>query len=216
MTEITYSNLNEDHAEALAALELAAFPSIDPSDLYDEDELRRLAKAFPEGNFVALDDGVPVGMGLGILVKFDFGHTDHAITDILGDDGVVNHDNANDWYYGTDISVYPEYRGRGIGKQLYQRRKDIVRKLNKRGIVAGGVIPGYAKHIEVMSAATYIEKVVDGELYDPTLSFQLENGFEARGVIPNYVIDESVGHNAVLIVWPNSDYVENPALEPVV
>ena len=57
-----------------------------------------------------------------------------------------------------------------------------------------------------MSADEYIEKVIAGELYDPTLSFQLQNGFEARGAIPNYLDDPSVGNNAVLIVWENPDY----------
>ena len=209
MNNITYTNLSEEHAKDLAALELAAFPSIDPADLYDEGELRRLARTFPEGNFVALDEGRPVGMGLGILVAFDFDHTEHSLSDVLGDDGLSNHSADNDWYYGTDISVYPEYRGMGIGKRLYQLRKDAVRKLGKRGIVAGGVIPGYAEHLEQMSAQDYIDKVVTGELYDPTLTFQLENGFEARGPLVDYLDDASVGHNAVLIVWPNPDYA-NP------
>jgi len=51
----------------------------------------------------------------------------------------------------------------------------------------------------------YIDKVVAGELYDPTLTFQLENGFEARGVIPGYLDDPTVGNNSVLIVWENPD-----------
>jgi hypothetical protein len=80
-----------------------------------------------------------------------------------------------------------------------------VRRLGKRGIVAGGVIPGYADHIDAMSAQAYIDKVVAGELYDPTLTFQLENGFEARGVIPGYLDDPTVGNNSVLIVWENPD-----------
>ena len=84
-------------------------------------------------------------------------------------------------------------------------RDRCVRSLGKRGIVAGGVIPGYADHIDEMSAQTYIDRVVAGELYDPTLTFQLENGFEARGVIENYLDDPSVGNNSVLIVWENPD-----------
>ena len=56
-----------------------------------------------------------------------------------------------------------------------------------------------------MSADEYIDKVVAGELYDATLSFQLENGFRAMGAIPNYLSDPSVGDNAVLIVWDNPE-----------
>ncbi|MEM8706079.1 MAG: GNAT family N-acetyltransferase [Actinomycetota bacterium] len=205
MSELEYLHLSAEYADELEALELAVFPTIDPDDLYHADELRRLAEAFPEGNFMVLDDGRPIGMGLGILVDFDFDHTDHSLADITGDDGVSNHSMDHSWYYGTDISVYPEYRGRGIGRRLYELRKECVRTLGKRGIVAGGVIPGYAQHIDSMSAQAYIDKVVAGELYDPTLTFQLENGFEARGVLPGYVDDPTVGHNSVLIVWENPD-----------
>ena len=205
VSEVTYVSLAVEHAEALEELVLAVFASISPDDLYNADELRVLAKTFPEGNFVVLDEGRPVGMGLGILVEFDFAHTSHALVDITGENGVEHHSIDHPWYYGTDISVYPEYRGRGIGRRLYELRKDCVRRLGKRGIVAGGVIPGYADHIDTMSAQAYIDKVVAGELYDPTLTFQLENGFEARGVIPGYLDDPTVGNNSVLIVWENPD-----------
>jgi GNAT superfamily N-acetyltransferase len=205
VSELSFVPLAVEHAEALEELELAVFASISPDDLYNADELRVLAETFPEGNFVVLDEGRPVGMGLGILVEFDFAHTSHALVDITGENGVEHHSIDHPWYYGTDISVYPEYRGRGIGRRLYELRKDCVRRLGKRGIVAGGVIPGYADHIDAMSAQAYIDKVVAGELYDPTLTFQLENGFEARGVIPGYLDDPTVGNNSVLIVWENPD-----------
>ena len=68
------------------------------------------------------------------------------------------------------------------------------------------MLPGYADHINDMSAQTYIDKVSAGELYDPTLTFQIENGFEARGVIENYLVDPTVGNNSVLIVWENPEY----------
>ncbi|MEZ5342123.1 MAG: GNAT family N-acetyltransferase [Acidimicrobiales bacterium] len=42
-----------------------------------------------------------------------------------------------DWYYGTDITVLPEYRGYGIGRHLYELRKDVARTFNRKGIIAG-------------------------------------------------------------------------------
>lgn len=206
MSELEYVHLQVEHAEALEQLELSVFSTIDPSDLYDAAGLARLARVFPQGNFVVLDDGRPIAMGLGVLVEFDFDHPNHCLADIDGEDGVANHHMSHPWYYGTDISVYPEYRGRGIGRRLYELRKDCVRSLNKAGIVAGGVLPGYAKYLHEMSADTYINKVVAKELYDPTLSFQLSNGFVALGALPGYLKDPTVGDNSVLIVWHNPDY----------
>ena len=40
------------------------------------------------GHVTSLDDGRPVGLGLGILVEFDFAHTSHALVDITGENGV--------------------------------------------------------------------------------------------------------------------------------
>ncbi len=83
-----------------------------------------------------------------------------------------------------------------------------MRRHNKRGIIAGGHIPDFAKHKHEMSAAEYVEKVAAGELYDATLTFQLENGFRVRGVLENYIHDEATDSWSALIVWDNPDYAE--------
>lgn len=199
--DIVYQQIQPEWCERLEAIELAAFPMVDPADLYDAADLRKLAHNFPEGCFVAFDQDLAIGMGLGILLDFDFDHIDHRAIAVYD-----AHDPDGDWYYGTTIAVLPEYRGRGIGHELYLKRKDVVRRLNKKGIVAGGVLPGYADHMNDMSAEEYLAKVSAGELYDATLTFQIENGFEARAVLRDYMQDPSVGNHACLIVWDNPDY----------
>jgi len=203
---ITYKTICAEWAEELEALEHAVFSDIDTEDLYDATELTNLANGFPEGNFVAFDGDRIVGMGLGLLVEFDFEHTDHTLRDITGDDGVKGHHPDHPWYYGTDISVLKSHRGHGIGRGLYDLRKQFVREQNKRGIVAGGVIPGYAEHRDTMTAKEYISRVSAGELRDPTLTMQINNGFRAAGAIPGYVHDETVGNWASLIVWDNPEF----------
>ncbi|MEE9417740.1 MAG: GNAT family N-acetyltransferase [Acidimicrobiales bacterium] len=205
---IRYAHIEARWADALEALEYSAFSTIDRDDLYSAADLVELARVFREGNFVALDGDEPVGMGLGLFMDFDFDDADHNLTELGGEGGWEAHDPEGDWYYGTDISVYPNYRGRGIGKQLYELRKQLVRDHSKAGIVAGGVIPGFADHKADMSAAEYIDKVRAGELHDPTLTFQLANGFEARGAIADYLDDPTVDGWAVLIVWPNPETCE--------
>jgi GNAT superfamily N-acetyltransferase len=111
-----------------------------------------------------------------------------------------------DWYYGTDIVVHPDYRRRGIGQKLYDLRKDLVRRRARRGIIAGGHIPGFADHKHRMSATDYVSQVAAGGIHDATLSFQLQNGFEARGVLENYIDDEATDGWSALIVWENPDY----------
>lgn len=196
-------------AETLEQIELACFPMADPEELLSAEDIRAYASVFPEGYFVAIVDGRPVGMGAGIYLDFDFENPQHTILEITGEHQCGNHDPDGEWYYGTDITVLPEYRGRGIGRRLYEERKGLVKRSNKRGIIAGGSLPGFFEHKSHMSVHDYVDRVVAGELRDPTLSFQLANGFEVRGLLENYLRDEADDGWATLIVWENPDYVED-------
>lgn len=188
-------------ADALERIELLSFPMANPDDLLTADDIRAYAEVFPQGYFVATLDGVPVGQGAGIYLDFDFDHPQHTIAEITGEHQCGNHDPQGDWYYGTDISVHPEHRGKGIGSMLYEARKDLVRVDGKKGIIAGASLPGFLEHKGSMSAAQYVDEVVSGRLTDPTLSFQIGHGFEVRGLLENYLEDEADDGWAALIVW---------------
>lgn len=210
MSHVEIVNLDADMADDLEKIELTCFPMANPEDLLSADDIRAYAEIFPEGYFVAMVDGRPVGMGAGIYLDFDFEHPQHTIAGITGEHQCGNHDPDGDWYYGTDITVLPDYRGRGIGRMLYRHRKDLVVRDNKRGVIAGGSLPGYFEHKE-MPVDEYVRRVVAGELRDPTLSFQLANGFEVRGLLEDYIEDEADDGWATLIVWENPGYHEKPA-----
>lgn len=194
-------NLDAAMADVLETIELASFPMANPADLLSADDIRAYARVFPEGYFVAMSEGRPVGQGAGIYVDFDFDHPRHTLAEISGKHQCGNHDPDGAWYYGTDISVHPDFRGRGIGGMLYEARKDLVRRNGKRGIIAGASLPGYFGHKDTMSAPEYVERVVAGQLTDPTLSFQISHGFEVRGMLEDYLEDEADDGWAALIVW---------------
>lgn len=196
-------NLDASMAAELEEIEHLSFPMANRGDLLSVDDIRAYAEVFPDGYFVARIGDRLVGQGAGIYLDFDFDDPQHTIAGITGDHQCGNHDPDGDWYYGTDISVHPEFRGRGIGRLLYEARKDLVRRDGKRGIIAGGSLPGYYHHKDTMSAADYVDRVVKGELADPTLTFQLSNGFEVRGMLEGYLDDEADDGWAALIVWEN-------------
>lgn len=206
MSELRVAPISEALAPACAALELLCFPHADPAELISEADMRASARVFPEGFFVVLDGDRVVGQGAGIFLDFDFSRPQHSILEITGEHQCANHRPEGAWYYGTDIAVHPDYRRRGIGKMLYDLRKDLVRRHHKRGILAGGHIPGFAAHKHAMSAAEYIDRVVRGELYDPTLSFQLRSGFRVVCPLENYLKDEATDSWSALIRWDNPDY----------
>ena len=201
--------LRPEHAVALERLQKTCFPTLAPHELMREEHFLSHYRVFPEGDFVALDVTEKgervVGLGSGFLTDFDFDHPDHTFREMITGGYYTNHDPNGRWYYGGDISVHPEYRGRGIGKLLYEARKKLVVERGLKGIVAGGVLPGYALHKSKLSVPDYVDKIVAGELFDPTLSFQLRNGFEVRGLLENYLEDEASDNWATLIVWENPE-----------
>ncbi|MEM7095759.1 MAG: GNAT family N-acetyltransferase [Actinomycetota bacterium] len=196
--------------DEMERLELEAFPTADPKDLYDAAELAHLVHDFPEGGVVGFDGPDrtrAVAVGLGVRTDFDFDHPQHNVKEFFEDAPTESGDDPDgDWYYGTDIVVSPDYRRRGIGRELYDLRKQVCRALDLAGIVAGGVIPGYADHKHELTADQYIDKVRAGELYDRTLTFQIENGFEAVCGLADYIADPAVDSWACLIVWRNPDW----------
>ncbi len=204
---LRYVHLQARWAPELEAIELVCFATTEPADLYDEQAIRDLAVDFPEGCFVGLDGDEPVANGYGVRTAFDLDRPQHNLDELLHANPTRSgHDPDGEWYYGTDIAVRPDYRRRGIGQELYDLRKDVCRSLNLRGIVAGGVIPGFADHKHEMTADQYVDAVRAGELYDRTLTFQIENGFEARCALADYLRDPTVDDFAALIVWHNPDF----------
>lgn len=206
MAELRFTTLTKDLAAQCEELELQAFPHADPDELLNRKDIEAYADIFPEGFFVCLDGDRVVGQGAGIFLDFDFDDIQHRIVDITGEHQCLNHDWNGDWYYGTDIVVHPDYRRRGIGKRLYQLRKDVVVEHNKRGIIAGGHMHNYAEHKGAMSVEEYVEAVKSRAIYDATLTFQMDNGFEIRGVLYDYLRDEATDDASALIVWTNPDH----------
>ena len=206
MSEITIVNTRPEHFPQLEELQAVCYPTLAPVELMGQEQFASQDRLFPEGQFVALDGDIVVGQGSGFFIDFDFEHPQHTFREICAEFYFTNHDPEGDYYYGADISVHPDWRGRRIGGRLYEARKAVVVRYNRKGIVAGGAIPGYADHKATMTPHEYTRAVADGELRDPTLTFQLSNGFRLRGLIENYLEDSASDNWATLIEWTNPDY----------
>ena len=198
------TTLRPEHAAGLERLQSDCFPTLAPHERLRREHFLNHVRLFPECNFVVLDGARIVGLGSGFLTDFDFERTGHTFWEMISEGFYTRHNPEGAWYYGGDISVHPDYRGLGLGRWLYDARKSVVRRFGRRGIVAGGMLPGYAAHKETLSVPDYVAKVVAGELSDPTLSFQLKNGFAVRGLLQGYLNDTASGGWATLIVWENN------------
>lgn len=190
-----------EDAGALEALQVACFPTLAPHERMRAAHFRHHLTLFADADLVAHEGDRIVGLGSGFLTDFDFANADHAFQDVIDGGWYGGHDPDGAWYYGADISVHPDWRGRGVGGRLYDARKDLVRRLGRRGIVAGGMLPGYDAVRDRMDVPEYVRRVVAGELRDPTLTFQLRHGFRVAGLLRDYIDDPASDGWATLIVW---------------
>ncbi|MEO6055292.1 MAG: hypothetical protein ABIQ49_00490 [Gemmatimonadales bacterium] len=170
------------------------------------DQLASHLNVFPEGQLVATDaGGTIVGMAASLIVLWD----DYSVTtswrDFTDHGRFTNHDPAHGrTLYGAEVMVHPARQGMGIGGCLYAARSALVRRLGLLRIRAGARLRGYHHHARTHSPEEYVACVVRGELGDPTLSFQIRQGFRVLAVVSGYLPNdpESGGHAAV-IEWLN-------------
>jgi ribosomal protein S18 acetylase RimI-like enzyme len=189
-----------DGASQLEAC-VVCYPTLADSSRLKAVHFESHLRLFPAGQWVALDGERVAGMSAGFLYTFDFDQPRHSFDEIIGYGFFTRHDPQGQHFYGADVSVHPDYRGRGISRRLYDARKELVRQRRLRGIVAGGMIPGFAHYKSVMDAETYVARVVAGDIFDPTLSVQIRQGFRVRGLLPNYLPDSATDGWSVLIEW---------------
>jgi len=192
----------------LMALNRRAYPTLaEDNVVWGEAHLRSHLRLFPEGQLVAEQNGVIVGAASSLVVTLGPDplrpHTWSGITD---SGYFTNHDPAGDTLYGADVYVDPTVRGVGVGAALYEARRQLCRRLNKRRILAGGRLWNYSEQAARMSPAEYAQRVAAGELRDLVLSFQLREGFVLRGVMPHYLRDARSQNWSSLIEWLNPDH----------
>ncbi len=206
-------NMQPEHVEACAALQPLCYPTLAYEEQLKPEHFLSHIRLFPEGQFVALEraSGRVVGSTSGFLTYYERiapeyfqGHT---FLEAIAGGWLTNHNPRGNYYYGIDMCVHPDYRGRGIARMLHDARKALCRRLNLRGQVIGGMIPGYANFKHLMSAADYVRHVVAGIIFDSTLTTQLRNGFELRGLLQNYLHDPPTDGWSTLLEWRNPDYV---------
>lgn len=201
--EIVLLNSAPEHVDGLEALQRLAYPTLDESHLLLRPHLVNHQVIFPEGQHAALCEGRVVGMSATFRTRLDLDHPQHTFNDIIAEGYFSKHDPQGEWLYGADVSVHPDFRRLGLSRRFYDARKALIVSLGMRGMIAGGMIPGYRFHKHALSVEAYIQKVAGGELADPTLTPQLRSGFQVRGVLYGYLHDALLGDDAALIVWEN-------------
>ncbi|WP_341301323.1 GNAT family N-acetyltransferase [Lysinibacillus sp. FSL H8-0500] len=189
---------------AMIRLQAACFPPPFPAELWwNEQQLEKHVTLFPDGAICVEIAGEIVGSMTALRVQFDPEHPQHTWAEMTDNGYIRNHDPMGNTLYVVDICINPKYRKLNLGKQMMQAMYQIVveQKLNR--LVGGGRMPGYHQYAERLSAAQYVQSVVNGELTDPVLTFLLRCGRMPLALVENYLDDEASLNYGLLMEWKN-------------
>jgi GNAT superfamily N-acetyltransferase len=172
------------------------------------EQLTSHLEVFPDGQLVAVEEasGRVVGMAASLIVLWDDYDMTSSWRDFTEHGTFRNHNPQGSTLYGAEVMVRPSEQGRGTGKKLYKTRRALVKKLGLLRIRAGARLSGYRRYANRLTAEQYVRRVMADELSDPTLSFQIKQGFVPLAVAPDYLHHdpESLGYAAV-IEWLNPE-----------
>jgi GNAT superfamily N-acetyltransferase len=192
------------------------YPDVRP---WEPDQLASHLAVFPEGQFAAVGEDADgggervLGMAASLVISWDDYEVDANWRDFTDRGYFTNHDPAGRTLYGAEVMVDPALQGRGVGSLLYVAREELVRRLGLKRIRAGARLRGYHRYADRLTTDEYVERVVAGEIGDPTLSFQLHRGFEVLAVVEDYLhADPSSQGHAALIEWVNPEAISTAEL----
>ncbi|MCI0709635.1 MAG: GNAT family N-acetyltransferase [Chloroflexi bacterium] len=215
LSDITIMNTQREHGQGVYdTVRLAYGVPLDEEceNCIDAHDVAEQLARFPEGQFVAVyteeEPNLVVGMAATMRTNRPPTNPPRKWIDEIGSTGIANHNPYGEWLYGVEMSVRPDFRLQGIGTALYHARFELVKRLGLKGWYAGGMLMGYRRYRREMSVREYGEKVINREIIDPTVTMQMNRGFEAWDVIEDYLDEPDAGNGAVLIVWKNPEYDE--------
>ena len=200
---IVRNYVKEDFDE-LIQIQKESFPPPFPSDLWwNKEQLNNHITLFPDGGLCVEIDGILAGSITGLLVDFDLESPKHTWEEITDNGYIKTHNKNGETLYIVDICIRPSFRKLELGKFLLQSMYETVIQLNLDRLLGGGRMPGYHKYAEELTPEQYVEKVVNGEIHDPVISFLLRCGRTPLVLVPGYLEDEESHHYGLLMEWKN-------------
>ena len=170
-----------------------------------QDEIRGQINNFPEGQFVAEYEDTLVGYCATFIISEETALQPHTWMEITGGGFASRHDPDGNTLYGMEVSVDPAARRLRIGQRFYKLRRELCEYMELKGIVFGGRMPGYGRRAkDYPNPQDYLGAVLEKQIKDPVVNFQVGQGFEPIGVLPNYLPDDTDSRGfAAHMIWRN-------------
>ena len=196
----TLQTATPEYAKQEAELQKIVFPTLSEEELMTEAQYKRHIELFPEGQMIVLDGDRVIAATTTLMQNHHKGH--HTFLEISDNLWLGTHDPKAEWLYGLDVSVHPDYQGRGIGREIYNARQEVARDLGCLGQMTAGMPIGFDKVKDQMTIAEYCDKLIKGEIIDPTVTAQTKCGFILVEPLFDYLDDPRSGNCSVLMYWP--------------
>ena len=197
---LVIKNPSLDDVAALEHVQRTCFPTLAEDEIISAAHYASHLRIFPAGQ-IAIYDGDAL-IAATTTMRYSPVETSHTFLEVSGNLYLTTHEPDGEWLYGIDMGVLPTYRGRGLARQLYRARQDLVRQLGLKGQAIAGMIPGYGAHKDQYSLEEYYQKVVQGEIWDATTSTQMRMGFKPIRLLYDYLEDPSSGNASVMMLLP--------------
>ncbi|MDP3278850.1 MAG: GNAT family N-acetyltransferase [Deltaproteobacteria bacterium] len=176
---------------------------------WTERQLASHLEVFPEGQFVAVHTKSQrvVGMAASLILRWDDYDPMSAWKDFTLSGMFTNHNpDEGRTLYAAEVMVDPDHQGSGIGRLLYDARRELVQRRRLLRIRAGARLRGYGRFAAEHTPEEYTARVCRGEISDQTLTFQLKRGFRVLDVVGNYLANDTESRGfAALIEWLNPE-----------
>lgn len=195
--------LRAEHIFGAIDLQRACFPPpFDAALLWRREHLERHLEVFPQGQFVALEGERVIGSASALIISETNWqrHSDWETT--VGGHFMNAHESAGTTLYGVDISVHPEFRGKGVGRALYCARFSLVGQLGLARFGSACRIPDYSAARESepgLAVEQFCSQVAAGDRIDRTMTPLLRYGLRFVDVIHGYMGDEESADAAALL-----------------
>lgn len=205
--DLVIKNVAFQDIPKIIELQKESFPSmLEEGSVWGRRHLQSHVEIFPEGQFCVELDNKIIGSSSSLIIKLPTEYEVHTFSQATGNSLFTTHNPNGDSLYGADISVHPKFRRLGIATMLYKARKDLVIKYNLRRIIAGGRLINYCNYVQKFSPEEYVQHVLDEQISDQVLTFQLKNEFKFIKILPNYIKDSRSLNYATFIEWINPYY----------
>ena len=171
-----------------------------------EEKFQSRFNVFPKGFFLAeLEDKGVVGVSTSEIINYSSEEPPLSWEEIT-DNGYIKktHTPEGNALYVVSLGVSPRGSGQGVGSQLVEAQKNLVRELGLDYLVLGARAPQFHKYPELGIEAYLAKKNDKGEPLDPEIRFYSRLGLEVVKPVLNYMDEDPESRDyGVVMVWKN-------------